>query len=77
MNRIKIGLAVTVLLGALYAAAGLFQSLGQFGLGIAIASAAAIAYGLVNYLEAERDAELARRRAEVWARRDYEYRNQL
>lgn len=72
MNRIRIGCAITVLIGAIYAAAGLFQSLTHFGAGLAIAAIAVIGYGLCDFLDSERDERLRQYRAEVWHRRDLE-----
>lgn len=72
MNRVRIGLAITVILGAIYAAAGLFDSLHAFALGVIVSSLAVIGYGLVDFVEAHRDEKLARGRAAVWARRDSE-----
>lgn len=72
MNRIRIGLAVTVLLGVIYSGAGLFESLTQFGVGMAVAAAAMIGYGLVDFVEARQAEKRCRYRAEVWARRDYQ-----
>ena len=72
MNRIRFGLAVTVMLGAIYACAGLFESLTQFGIGLAVSAAAVIGYGLIDFLQSQRDEKLYRHRLEVWARRDAE-----
>ena len=70
MNRIRIGLAITIILGSIYAAAGLFTSLRDFGIGAAIAATAMTGYGLLDFLEAHRNEKLHQYRAEVWLRRD-------
>ena len=72
MNRIRIGLAITIIIGAIYAAAGLFDSLTQFGIGAAVASAGMVGYGLLDFIEAREAEEMNRYRAEVWARRHAE-----
>ena len=72
MNRIRVGLALTVIIGAIYAAAGMFESLGHFALGVIVAALAAMGIGLVDYVEQGRREELALYRAEVWRRRDLE-----
>ena len=79
MNRLRVGLALTAIIGAIYAAAGIFDSLGHFALGAIIAASAAIGIGAVDYVENGRREELARYRAEVWHRRDIEalHRTQL
>lgn len=74
MNRIRIGCAITALAALLYGATGLLVSLTQFGVGLAVAAAAICAYGLIDFIEAHRDEQLARYRAEVWHRRDLEKR---
>lgn len=74
MTRIRVALAITTIIGAIYAAAGLFDSLGQFALGTIIAATAVMGYGLVDYVEHRRREELSRYRAEVWHRRDLEAR---
>lgn len=72
MNRIRFGLFVTMLLGAMWGFAGLLESLTQFGVGLAVAGAAVVGYGLVDFLEAHRDERIHRERVEVWERRDQE-----
>jgi hypothetical protein len=54
MNRVRIGLVLTIIIGFLYASFGLFESLTKFGVGIAVAAAAAVGYGLCDYLEVRR-----------------------
>lgn len=70
MNRLRIGFAISVLLGAMYAACGLFTSLTEFSLGVVVASLAMIGYGLCDFLDAHHDDAIARSREAVWARRD-------
>lgn len=70
MNRIRIGLLITAILGMIFASAGLFDSLLHVAIGLIVSGVAVLLYGLVDYLDARRDDELARGRAEVWARRD-------
>ena len=77
MNRVRVGLALTTIIGAIYAAAGLFDSLGHFALGTIVAATAVLLYGLVDYVEYRRREELSRYRAEVWHRRDIEARQAL
>jgi uncharacterized membrane protein len=70
VNRIRVGCAVTVLLGTIYAFAGLLESLGQFAIGVIVAMIALILYGLLDFLEAHRNEQLHRERIHVWERRD-------
>lgn len=72
MNRIRMGLSVTILLGVMYAAIGLLESLAQFALGVIIAASAVIAYGLCDFIESHRVDTMRRGRDAVWARRDAE-----
>jgi hypothetical protein len=69
MNRIRIGCALTMIAGLLYAAFGVFDSLTKFGLGLVVASAAVIAWGLVDYLDARQVTQWQAGRDDVWARR--------
>lgn len=70
MLRIRIGLTITMILGAIYAAAGLMTSLRDFGIGVAVVGTAWLLQGLITYLN-ENDAQVMRRyREDVWARRD-------
>jgi len=71
MNRIRIGLLLSFIIGCLYATFGLFESLTKFTVGIVVACLAVIAYGLVDYLEAEHDNQIHTEREKVWARRDH------
>jgi len=43
----------------------------KFTVGIVVACLAVIAYGLVDYLEAEHDNQIHTEREKVWARRDH------
>lgn len=51
MNRIRFALTATILLGSTYAAFGLIISLRDFGIGIAVAAAAMIGHGLLDFLQ--------------------------
>lgn len=74
MNRVRIGCAITVIIGAIYASVGLFDSLQHFAVGVCIVAAAVILYGWADFYDSRRDEELRRYRAEVWHRRDMEAR---
>ena len=52
MNRLRIGLVMSIMLGLLYASFGIFESLTKFGIGVAVGAAAAAGLGLLDYLEA-------------------------
>jgi hypothetical protein len=67
MTRIRIGLFLTMILGTVYAAAGLFSSLRDFGIGVAVVAVAACGQGLVTYIH---DQQIVQQRVQVWARRD-------
>lgn len=56
MNRIRIGALLTVILGVIFAFAGLMTSLRDFGIGAAVAAAGVVVYGLVDFIE-ERERE--------------------
>ena len=68
--RMRIGLVMTFVIGCLYSAFGLFDSLTKFAVGMIVASLAVIGYGLVDHLEAEHDNQIYAERDRVWARRD-------
>jgi hypothetical protein len=70
MNRIRIGLVLTFIIGCLYAAFALFDSLTKFSVGITVGCLAIIAYGLCDYLEVEHDHRIRAERQRVWCRRD-------
>jgi len=72
VTRLRVGLSITIMIGALYAAAGLFDSLTKFGVGICVAATAVIGYGLLDFLDSHQDEQTARGRDAVWARRDEE-----
>lgn len=68
-NRLRVGLTLTILLGLMWAAVGLFDSLAQVAVGLIVTGVAGLGIGLVDYLDARADNRLARGRAEVWVRR--------
>jgi hypothetical protein len=70
MNRLRIGLVGSFIIGCFYAAFGLFDSLGKFAAGIIVAALSMIAYGLTDYVETVHDNQLIAERESVWARRD-------
>ena len=70
MTRIRIGFAVSVLIGTMYAAASLLDSMSQLGVGLVVASLGVIGYGLCDFLEVRHDEVTAQAREAVWARRD-------
>lgn len=70
MNRLRIGLVGSFIIGCFYAAFGLFDSLGKFAAGIIVAGLSIIAYGLTDYVETVHDNQLIAERESVWARRD-------
>ena len=72
MNRIRIGLMITVIVGCFYAAFGVFESLTKFGVGLIVASTAWIVHGFLDYQQSDHDYRITRERAQVWARRDGE-----
>lgn len=74
MNRIRIGLLITAILGMIYAAAGLFDSLTHVAIGLIVSSVAVLLYGLVEYVQARHDDDIVRTREHVWARRDLDGR---
>ena len=70
MLRIRIGLTITMILGSIYAAAGLMTSLRDFGIGVAVVATAWLLQGLITYLDDNDAAVMQRYRDDVWARRD-------
>ena len=70
MNRLRLGLSGSFIIGCFYAAFGLFDSLGKFAAGIIVAAVSVIAYGLTDYVESVHDNRLIAERESVWARRD-------
>lgn len=63
MNRIRIGLLLTMILGSIYAFSGLLTSLREFGIGVAVVAGAIVLHGLVTFIEQD-DRRLARRDGE-------------
>jgi hypothetical protein len=51
VNRIRIGAFLTVILGGIFAAAGLMDNLRDFGIGLAVAASGGLVYGLVDYID--------------------------
>ncbi len=51
MNRIRIGAFLTVILGGIFAASGLMNSLWDFGIGLAVAGVGGLVYGLADYID--------------------------
>ena len=51
MNRIRIGAFLTVILGGIFAAAGLMNSMRDFGIGLAVAASGGLVYWLVDYID--------------------------
>ena len=70
MLRIRIGLTLTMILGSIYAAAGLMTSLRDFGIGVAVVATAWLLQGLITFLDDYDAAVMQRYRDDVWARRD-------
>lgn len=70
MNRIRIGMALSVVIGTIYAAAGLLDSLTDFGIGLAVACLGVIGYGLCDFLEDTHMHAMHQGREAVWERRD-------
>lgn len=73
MNRLKFGLAATMLLGSVYAGFGLLISLRDFGVGLAVAAVAMVGYELIVYVENRRrdDEWLKEYRELIWNRREF------
>lgn len=72
MNTLRFGFGVTTILGVIYAFAGMFDSLTDFGVGLVVASLGCIGYYCIDYIEAGHDRRIAGCRDDVWARRDAE-----
>lgn len=70
MNRIRIGMALSVLLGVLYAGCGLLDSLTDFGVGLAVAALGVIGFGLCDFIEDRHMRIWHEGREAVWARRE-------
>lgn len=50
MNRIRIGCFITLLIGTMYASAGLFTNVTDFAIGVIVASVGLIGIDLVEWL---------------------------
>jgi len=48
---VRVALVLTIILGSIYAAAGLFDTLLHFTVGIVVACVGLIGYGLVDWIE--------------------------
>ena len=70
MNRIRIGLFLSAIIGLLYTAFGVFESTGKFAAGLIVCSLAVIAVGLLDHLESDINERLLQNRESVWARRE-------
>lgn len=51
MMRIRVGLALTMLISIMFAAVSMLTSLHDFGIGAAVAAVAGVAYGLLDWIE--------------------------
>jgi hypothetical protein len=67
--KVRVALALTFVLGCLYAAFGVFESLWKFGTGMIVSSVAVLVWGYLDY-SGGYDDRIAQERADVWARRD-------
>lgn len=75
MNRLRVGFAVTILVGTMFATASLLDSLVNFSVGLIVACCGLIGIGAIDYAQARqdwRDERTAMQRAAVWERRDTE-----
>lgn len=70
MTRIRVGAVITMILGLIYAAAGLLSSLTDFGVGIAVVAAAIIVHGAATYVDERDTRRMQEFRDRVWSRRD-------
>jgi hypothetical protein len=55
MNRIRFGLFITMILGAIYAFSGLLTSVRDFAVGLIVVSVAVIIHGLITYVHERQD----------------------
>ncbi len=69
MNRLRVGFALTGIIGLLWTAVGLFDSLLQLAAGLVVAAAGLIGYGAVDWVVNDRSFR-EDYRDQVWARRD-------
>jgi hypothetical protein len=67
---VRIALAVTFVLGCLYSAFGVFESLWKFGVGMIVSSVAVLVWGYLDYADSSHNERIAQERENVWARRD-------
>lgn len=70
MTRIRVGAVITMILGLIYAAAGLLSSLTDFGVGIAVVAAAIVVHGAATYVDERDTRRMQEFRDRVWSRRD-------
>jgi len=66
---VRVALAATFIIGCLYAAFGVFESLWKFGIGMIVSSVAVLVWGYLDY-SSSHDLRIAQERDDVWARRD-------
>jgi hypothetical protein len=66
---VRIALAVTFVLGCLYSAFGVFESLWKFGVGMIVSSVAVLVWGYLDYTDSSHNDRIAQERDNVWARR--------
>ena len=69
MNTLRIVFSLAMVLGVMYAAIGLFDSLLQMTVGIVLTAVGVIGYGAVQYTEDRRD-DMRLYRESVWMRRE-------
>jgi hypothetical protein len=67
--KVRVALALTFVLGCLYAAFGVFESLWKFGTGMIVSSVAVVVWGYLDY-SGGHDDRISQERTDVWARRD-------
>jgi hypothetical protein len=67
---VRIALALTFVLGCLYSAFGVFESLWKFGVGMIVSSVAVLVWGYLDYADSSHNERIAQERDNVWARRD-------
>lgn len=69
-NRLRVGFSLTTIVGLLWTAVGLFDSLTQLGVGLVVACLGVIGYGAVDYVEARQVQRWQTGRDQVWERRE-------
>jgi hypothetical protein len=67
---VRIALALTFVLGCLYSAFGVFESLWKFGVGMIVSSVAVLVWGYLDYTDSSHNERIAQERDNVWARRN-------